>query len=145
MERFRVDHELRQVIDLLPDREAETLAQWLKDHPGVEYVTRDRSRAYGEGITSGAPDAVQIADRWHLIQNLCKALELLLTRHYGSIRNAANPIAALHDLPADEPTSILEAASEKLGTVSQPKLRAVVAANRTKRLAQYQEMVELKE
>jgi transposase len=53
-----VDHERRATIDLLPDREAETLAQWLKAHPGVEIVTRDRSGAYAAGIRTGAPEAL---------------------------------------------------------------------------------------
>jgi transposase len=62
-----IDHERRRTIDLLPDREAETLTQWLKDHPGIEIVTRARSLAYTDAINRGAPDAVQIADRWHII------------------------------------------------------------------------------
>jgi hypothetical protein len=77
-----VDHERRATIDLLPDRVAETLAQWLKAHPGVEIVTRDRSGAYAAGIRTGAPEALQIADRWRLIKNLSETLEKLLTRHH---------------------------------------------------------------
>jgi transposase len=75
-----VDLERRCLIDLLPDREAETLSAWLKTHPGIEVVTRDRSKTYANGITEGAPTAVQVADRWHLLKNLREAVENLLKR-----------------------------------------------------------------
>jgi transposase len=75
-----VDLERRSVVDLLPDREAETLAAWLKEHPSVEVVSRDRSRAYANGITLGAPQAIQVADRWHLLKNITDALERLVKR-----------------------------------------------------------------
>jgi len=69
------DLEKRCVVDLLPDREAETLAQWLKTHPGIEIVSRDRAGAYIEGISSGAPQAIQVADRWHLLKNLRESVQ----------------------------------------------------------------------
>ena len=75
------DLEQGAVIDLLSDREAETLAKWLKAHPTVEIVTRDRSKAYAAGVTEGAPDAIQIADRWHLANNLVDAIESTLAQH----------------------------------------------------------------
>ena len=75
-----VDLERRCPIDLLPDREAETLSAWLKAHPGIKVITRDRSKTYARGITEGASAAVQIADRWHLLKNLREALEKLLKR-----------------------------------------------------------------
>jgi len=75
-----VDLERHQVIDLLTDRTAETLAQWLRCHPGVKVVTRDRSMEYARGISEGAPQAVQVADRWHLLINLREALQRLLDR-----------------------------------------------------------------
>ena len=76
-----VDLERGDVIDLLPDRDAETVAAWLKDHPGVEVVSRDRSAAYAQAATEGASKAEQVADRWHLLKNLREAVERVLERH----------------------------------------------------------------
>ena len=73
-----VDLERRRVIDLLADCEAATLAAWLKAHPGVEVVTRDRSPTYAAGISEGAPGAVQVADRFHLLMNVREAVEKVM-------------------------------------------------------------------
>lgn len=74
------DGETHAVVDLLPDRTAETVTTWLTTHPGVEIVTRDRSTEYARGVSAGAPDAKQVADRWHVLGNLREALERLLHR-----------------------------------------------------------------
>ena len=73
-----VDLERHAAIDLLDERTAEALATWLRAHPGVEIVARDRAEAYAEGVRDGAPGALQVADRCHLVQNAGAALEELL-------------------------------------------------------------------
>jgi transposase len=84
------DLERRRVIDLLPDRTGETLASWLRQHgKSVAVVSRDRAGAYAEGIRSGAPQAMQVADRWHLMVNASEALRRVLDRHSGALRRAA--------------------------------------------------------
>jgi transposase len=92
-----VDLEKRRVIDLLPDREAATLSAWLKRHPGVEVITRDRSHTYAAGINEGAPTAVQVADRFHLLMNVREVVEKVVKRCYRFLRTqtmAAPPSAA---------------------------------------------------
>ncbi len=64
----------------MPDRTAETLANWLRTHPGVKWISRDRSKEYARGALLGAPDAQQVLDRWHVIKNLRETLERVLSR-----------------------------------------------------------------
>ncbi|MGW8889702.1 ISL3 family transposase [Streptomyces sp. NPDC055749] len=90
-----VDLEARRPIDVLPGREAEPVARWLADHPEVEIICRDRASAYAEASKRAAPQAMQVADVWHLWNNLAKAVEKTITAHYGCLRTAheaANPV-----------------------------------------------------
>ncbi|MBV8704955.1 MAG: ISL3 family transposase [Acetobacteraceae bacterium] len=84
-----VDLERNRPLDLLPDRDAQTLEAWLKRHPGIEAIARDRAGAYADGARCGAPEAVQVADRFHLLRNLGGALARALDRHHRDLRTAA--------------------------------------------------------
>ena len=76
-----VDLETHQVVDLLPDREADRVVDWLQHHPGIGVISRDRGTIYAQAATRGAPDAIQVADRWHLLENLTDAVEQVLGQH----------------------------------------------------------------
>ena len=80
--------ERHTAVDLLPDRDAESAARWLAAHPGVEGISRDRSGVYADGATRGAPEATQVADRWHLLKNIGDALEQVLGRQREALRTA---------------------------------------------------------
>ena len=75
-----VDLEQREVADVLADRSATGTADWLGRHPEVEIVSRDRCGLYAQGARAGAPQARQVADRFHLIQNLRETIETQLSR-----------------------------------------------------------------
>ncbi|WP_157178482.1 transposase [Terriglobus roseus] len=75
------DLERGRVIDLLPARDSETVAAWLRQHSSVQVVSRDRAGAFADAIRKGAPNAVQVADRWHLLNNLVDTLLRSLERH----------------------------------------------------------------
>jgi len=81
-----IDLNQRKIIDLLPNREAKTVENWLKSMPHVKVVTRDRYSRYAKGVTNGAPNAIQVADRWHLLKNMGDALQKLLERKLQELR-----------------------------------------------------------
>src|SRR5881628_3754727 len=99
-----IDLERRQPVALLAERTADTVAQWLREHPGVEVIARDRSQAYAEGARQGAPAATQVADRFHLLQNLAEALTQVFTTHHDAL-TAVN--AARHQQPVPLPDGTL--------------------------------------
>src|SRR6266705_2313107 len=83
-----VNLESRRVVDLLPDREAETSAAWMRQHPDLMVVSRDRGGEYARAATLGAPQATQCADRFHVVKNLTEATQLLLARCQAEILSA---------------------------------------------------------
>ena len=82
------DLERRRVIDILPDREPATVEAWLRDHPQIEVVARDRNGGYGRAVSRALPDAVQVADRWHLLENSSDAFLSAVRRAMRAIRKA---------------------------------------------------------
>lgn len=85
-----VDLERKCPIDLLPDRSTETLTDWLKEHPEIEIISRDRADCYAKAATNGAPNAIQVADRWHLFKNLGEATQRLLAKYPLELKEATN-------------------------------------------------------
>ena len=83
------DLERRRVVDLLPGRSAAPVREWLAAHPGIAVVSRDRAGPYAEAARTGAPGAVQVADRWHLLVNASEALRGVVERHQAQIQDAA--------------------------------------------------------
>ena len=86
-----VDLERHRIVDLFEGHSVESIARWLGQHPNVEVVGRDRSNVCREGVNAGAPDALQVADRWHLLRSLALALEQFLLHKRSALRKAAAP------------------------------------------------------
>lgn len=130
-----VDLERQCVIELLPERSSESLANWLKAHPEVEIISRDRASVYREGIEQGAPDAIQVADRWHLLKNLREALQRLMERNRACLRAAAASISSQQQPPAPQKANPARKSLTKEEQYSQ--------LARQHRLERYQMVVEL--
>jgi len=133
-----VDLERNTVVDLLPDRQAASLAQWLRHHPGVEIVARDRAGAYADGIRQGAPDAVQVSDRWHLLRNLGDAVRAAVERQHTDIRRITRPIAA------ETAVSVAEMPSPASAPVQATAAEQRRQASYARRHARYEEAARLK-
>ena len=132
-----LDLERHHVVALLPDRSAQSLSKWLKDHPGVEIVSRDRAGAYADGVRQGMPNALQVADRFHLLKNGVEALERLVGRHYRQIQEAASKVQA-QQTPQ---RSVLEEVTPPSAVPTRGQREK--AQRRERRLARYQRIVEL--
>jgi len=124
-----IDLEQHHLVDVLPDRTADTLAAWLQGHPGVEIVSRDRSGAYADGAARGAPEAIQVADRFHLTRNLSEALDRCFNRYRGVIKQVGRPDAPPG--PGDTPPIPIRPAPPC------PTLEAEKERKRTARQARY--------
>ena len=86
-----VDMATHRPVDLLDDRSADSTAAWLAKHPEIQVVCRDRGGCYCEGATVGAPDAIQVADRWHLLHNLADAVDKTVRAHAKCLAEPAEP------------------------------------------------------
>jgi transposase len=127
------DLEARQVIDLLPTRDAETVAGWLRQHPTVKVVSRDRAGAFADAIAKGAPYASQVADRWHLLNNLLETLIALLEHHRRTVREVRDCFRS-----ENEQISVSHESENRMTTALERKQE-----NRERRIDLYQRMREL--
>jgi transposase len=126
-----IDLERGRVLDLLPGRDGEALKAWLRERPGVEVITRDRAAAYAQAATEGAPQAKQVADRWHLLKNLREAVEQVLARLSVAVREA---LREGPDVAAPPPAEVAgplgegaAASSEAVGVAAAPATPAALA------------------
>src|SRR6266567_4166423 len=129
-----VNMQSHEVIDILPDRKAETSAAWMATHPEIVLVSRDRGGDYASAVASGAPQAIQCADRFHLLKNLGEALEGVLARHLAAHRTSLTEKLSPRPLETTQPRP-----SPKLS----PRAIQQSKAKREERLAHYQHVVTL--
>ncbi len=122
-----VDLERHQPIDVLPDAKAETFATWLREHPGITLISRDRAGNFAEGAHSGAPQAIQVADRWHLFGNLGDALQRLLEQHPAALRAAAHQEDGHTDVESKAPVTIPPVVDATLDAFTPPVEEAPLA------------------
>ena len=146
-----IDLERGRVIDLLPGRDGVALKVWLKEHPSVEVITRDRWAAFAQAAAEAAPQAKQVADRWHLLKNLREAVERLLARMSSDVHQAlreAPPSAGSGPLEpavpqADFPPAVVApAVAQTPGAVPESKplspRQQAREAKRQQRIQQYE-------
>jgi hypothetical protein len=130
-----VDLATHAVLDLLPDRKAESAATWMRGHPEIEVVSRDRGGDYASAAVAGAPQAIQCADRFHLLKNLGEVVEGLLARHLGIKRQKKAQETLEEHIPIEQaPRSVRRS----------PKVARLQQAYREERLARYEQVIALR-
>jgi len=97
-----VDLDSHEVLDVLAERSSQAAADWMRQHPEIDYVSRDRGKDYTQGASDGAPQATQVSDRFHLMKNLVEAIEPEVSRCYKHLRQAQLPLPTASLPQADE-------------------------------------------
>ena len=135
-----VDLERRRPIKLLPDRTAESLAAWLREHPGSDVISRDRAGAYAGGARQGAPDAMQVADRFHILANVGELLERVLGSRRTALREAA---AAVDRTLAQDHQPVMDNAATPGPPPGKRRAQQGREERRAQRLARYDAVIAL--
>ena len=140
-----VDLERRCVVDLLPDRKSETVLAWLEAHGHPQIISRDRGGSYGEAARHGAPEAIQVADRFHLSKNLAETLERIFLRHRPALTAAAATLTE-EQVPAEPPPSTEEMYPGKrmCGRTWERRMEAASIQRHAPRVARYHQVHALR-
>ncbi len=128
------------MLDLLPDRTAETAAAWMAAHPEIELVSRDRGGDYATGARQGAPQALQVADRFHIVKNLTEAVEVTLAQYRSEILQALRSDNDIDTLPLQAKRV---AVPDEVRSLPDAPAQAAAQAKRAERLERYQQMLAL--
>nr|WP_232542455.1 ISL3 family transposase [Nocardia bovistercoris] len=127
-----VDMATRRPVDLLPEASAEALAAWLVEHPGTEVICRDRAGYFAEGARRGAPEATNVADRWHLLANLTAAGERVLGRKRSCLKDKEpDRVDAAPQPPVDPPDAFFHGTLALRITRQHPQIRHMLEQGRT--------------
>jgi transposase len=135
-----VDMERHQIIDLLPNRSVETVAAWIRNHPEITHISRDRGSDYAAAATQGAPHAIQVAARFHICQNLTESVQVLLARILPEIQTSQQEQAKEH-AQQNTPSRSFEGWRPAQGQ----KVEQTIALRRAEREKRYQQVVVLRE
>jgi transposase len=148
-----VNLETHRVIDLLPDRAVATATTWFKEHPDIKIVSRDRGADYATAASQGAPQAVQVADRWHIVHNLSEVLSLVFEHSRAQLRIVSQllvpPRGQEKDQQRQEDAAQVGFSSLTPSASGQPYrapfIQQVQRARHESRLKRYEQMVELQQ
>jgi len=131
-----VDLQRHHIRDLLPDRQKETAAAWMKTHPEITHVSRDRSSEYASSVSAGAPQAIQVADRFHVAKNLSEAVQQLLARVLLESKTASQGAEAAMEARADSLLPI-----EEWRPAQEESVKQTIATRRAERQERYQQVL----
>ncbi len=133
------DLESNRPIDVLADRSVQTVSAWFEERPSVEIVSRDRSSEYAAAISKGAPQALQVADLWHIAKNLSESVQTLLARCRAEIRRGSQTQAT----PEQEPEETEPVLEEERRPARSPSVKLAQEGRRAQKLDRYEQVVEL--
>ena len=129
------DLETNRPIDVLANRSVPTVSAWFEERPSIEIVSRDRSSEYAAAISKGAPQALQVADLWHIVKNLSESMQTLLARCRAEIRRGLQTQAG----PVQEPEPVFE---EERRPARSHSVKLAQEGRRAQKLDRYEQVVE---